>query len=83
MSITSTLPTSNCLSYAFSDFMKNLTNWSQKTGAIQKSQHDDAPDSLAGMVSNILTGQVVGRASSKISLDKYGLWFDKINKGVI
>ena len=53
--------------------MKNLTNWSQKTGAIQKSQHDDAPDSLAGMVSNILTGQVVGRASSKISLDKYGL----------
>lgn len=57
----------------YSDFMKNLTNWSQKTGAIQKSQHDDAPDSLAGMVSNILTGQVVGRASSKISLDKYGL----------
>lgn len=57
----------------YSDFMKNLTNWSQKTGAIQKSQHDDAPDSLAGMVSNILTGQVVGRASSKVSLDKYGL----------
>lgn len=57
----------------YSDFMKNLTNWSQKTGAIQKSQHDDAPDSLAGMVTNILTGQVVGRASSKVSLDKYGL----------
>lgn len=57
----------------YCDFMKNLNNWSQKTGNTQKSQHDDAPDSLAGLVTNILTGQVVGRASSRISLDKLGL----------
>lgn len=57
----------------YNDFMLNLANWSQKDGIIQKKQHDDAPDSLAGLIVNILSAKVAGRASSKISLDKYGL----------
>ena len=57
----------------YNDFMLNLANWSQKDGIIQKKQHDDAPDSLAGLIINILSAKVAGRASSKISLDKYGL----------
>ena len=57
----------------YNDFMLNLANWSQKDGIIQKKQHDDAPDSLAGLIINILSTKVAGRASSSISLDKYGL----------
>ena len=57
----------------YNDFMLNLSNWSQKDGVIQKKQHDDAPDSLAGLITNTLSGVKTGRASSKISLDKYGL----------
>ena len=57
----------------YNDFMFNLANWSQKDGIIQKKQHDDAPDSLAGLIINILSAKVAGRASCKISLDKYGL----------
>ena len=57
----------------YNDFMLNLANWSQKDGIIQKKQHDDAPDSLAGLITNVLSAKVAGRASSKISLDKYGI----------
>lgn len=57
----------------YNDFMFNLSNWSQKDGIIQRKQHDDAPDSLAGLITNVLSGKVTGRASSKHSLDKYGL----------
>lgn len=57
----------------YNEFMLNLSNWSQKDGIIQRKQHDDAPDSLAGLITNVLSGKVTGRASSKHSLDKYGL----------
>lgn len=58
----------------YNDFMQCIYNWSQKQGSIQKSQHDDAPDSLAGMITNILDlSKRAGRASSKFSLDKLGL----------
>ena len=57
----------------YNTFMLNLSNWSQKDGIIQKKQHDDAPDSLAGLITNVLSGKVTGRAASKHSLDKYGL----------
>ena len=57
----------------YNDFMLNLSNWSQKDGTIQKKQHDDAPDSLSGLITNVLGGIKTGRASSKVSLDKYGL----------
>lgn len=48
----------------YNDFMKNLHNWSQKEGGTQKRQHDDAPDSLAGMITNVLNGNAVGKAKS-------------------
>ena len=57
----------------YNDFMRNLQNWSQKVGSIQKRQHDDAPDSLAGMIVNVLNGKPVGKAKSNRSLDKYGI----------
>ena len=44
--------------------MKNLHNWSQKAGGTQKRQHDDAPDSLAGMITNVLNGNTTGKARS-------------------
>lgn len=57
----------------YNNFMQNLYNWSQKLGSIQKTQHDDAPDSLAGLIINLLGTGSVGRASIKVSLDKLGL----------
>lgn len=57
----------------YNNFMQNLYNWSQKLGTIQKTQHDDAPDSLAGLIINLLGNGLVGRASIKLSLDKLGL----------
>lgn len=48
----------------YNDFMKNLHNWSQKEGATQKRQHDDAPDSLAGLIINCLNGNYRGKAKS-------------------
>ena len=38
----------------YRDFLNNLWNWSQKEGTIQRKQHDDAPDSLAGLITNVL-----------------------------
>lgn len=48
----------------YNDFMKNLHNWSQKEGSTQKRQHDDAPDSLAGLITNVLNGNSKGKAKS-------------------
>ena len=48
----------------YNDFMKNLHNWSQKEGSTQKRQHDDAPDSLAGLLTNVLNGNAKGKAKS-------------------
>ncbi len=56
----------------YNTFMLNLSNWSQKDGVIQKKQHDDAPDSLAGLITNILSGKLTGKAKS-ISASKYGI----------
>ena len=57
----------------YNNFMQNLYNWSQKLGSVQKTQHDDAPDSLAGLIINLLGNGLVGRASIKVSIDKLGL----------
>lgn len=48
----------------YNEFMRNLHNWSQKEGGTQKRQHDDAPDSLAGMITNVLNGNMKGKAKS-------------------
>ena len=41
-------------------FLENLWGWNQKEGSIQKSQKDDAPDSLAGLIINMLGKRVRG-----------------------
>lgn len=56
----------------YNNAMKQLYKWNQNNNK-QRTQHDDMPDSLAGLITNILSGKVTGRASSKYSLDKYGL----------
>lgn len=48
----------------YNDFMRITHNWSQKQGTIQKTQHDDSVDSLAGMIINILGKQPKGVAKS-------------------
>lgn len=48
----------------YRDFLENLWNWSQKEGATQKKQHDDAPDSLSGLIANILGKR--GHATVKV-----------------
>lgn len=35
-------------------FLENIWDWSQKEGSIQQRQHDDGPDSLAGLIINVL-----------------------------
>lgn len=52
--------------------MQQLFKWNQNP-SLQHKQHDDFPDSLAGLITNVLGGKSTGRASSKISLDKYGI----------
>lgn len=57
----------------YNDFMQCMYKWSQKPGSIQKTQHDDAPDSLAGLITNVLDGgRRVAKASSKFSISKLG-----------
>lgn len=48
----------------YREFLNNLWNWSQKEGSTQKKQHDDAPDSLSGLISNILGKR--GHATVKV-----------------
>lgn len=48
----------------YRDFLNNLWNWSQKEGSIQQKQHDDAPDSLAGLLTNVLGRR--GKGSVKV-----------------
>lgn len=45
----------------YMDFLQNMWNWSQKDGAIQKKQHDDAPDSIAGLLMNVLGKRASGK----------------------
>ena len=52
------------------DAFRNLWSWNQNP-SIQKRQHDDFPDSLAGMITNILGAKKTGKAKS-INVEKYG-----------
>lgn len=42
-------------------FLQNIWDWSQKDGAIQKKQHDDGPDSVAGLIMNVLGKRTTGK----------------------
>lgn len=56
----------------YNNAMRQLYHWNQNANK-QKTQHDDMPDSLAGLITNVLSGKVTGRAASNYNLDKYGL----------
>ena len=55
----------------YQEAMHNLFSWNQNISA-QKRQHDDFPDSLAGLITNVLGGKT-GRAKSNISADSLGI----------
>lgn len=52
--------------------MSNLYKWNQNISA-QKKQHDDFPDSLAGLITNVLGGKPTGRAKSNITASDLGI----------
>lgn len=52
--------------------MNNLYKWNQNANA-QKKQHDDFPDSLAGMITNVLGGKTKGVAKSNVTADMLGI----------
>lgn len=54
--------------------MNNLFKWNQNTkNNMQKKQHDDFPDSLAGLITNVLGGKAKGVAKSNINISKLGI----------
>lgn len=55
----------------YQEAMHNLFSWNQNILA-QKRQHDDFPDSLAGLITNVLGGKT-GRAKSNVSADSLGI----------
>lgn len=53
--------------------MNNLYKWNQNVTA-QKKQHDDFPDSLAGMITNVLSGNGnSGKARSNVTAESLGI----------
>ena len=52
--------------------MSNLYSWNQNIAA-QNKQHDDFPDSLAGLITNVLGGKTKGVAKINISASSLGI----------
>lgn len=52
--------------------MQNLYGWNQNPSA-QNKQHDDFPDSLAGLITNVLGTKTSGKARINISASDLGL----------
>lgn len=52
--------------------MQNLYSWNQNP-SMQTKQHDDFPDSLAGMITNVLGGKVSGKARTNVSASDIGI----------
>lgn len=52
--------------------MQNLYSWNQNP-SMQNKQHDDFPDSLAGLITNVLGSQVSGKARINISASQLGI----------
>lgn len=52
--------------------MRNLYSWNQSPSA-QRKQHDDFPDSLAGLITNVLGGKPKGSAKSNINASQLGI----------
>ena len=58
-------------SVQYNNAMKQLYNWNQNP-SMQTKQHDDFPDSLAGLITNVLGGKITGRAK-RVNGEKWGL----------
>ena len=56
----------------YNDFLDELTKFNQSP-AMQGKQHDDAPDSLASLFTNVLNCAIVGRARSSMSREDLGI----------
>lgn len=57
----------------YQNAMRQLYTWNQNPSA-QNRQHDDFPDSLAGLITNVLSGlKTTGIARSNISADSLGI----------
>ena len=52
--------------------MQNLYGWNQNPSA-QNKQHDDFPDSLAGLITNVLGAKTSGKARINVSASDLGL----------
>lgn len=52
--------------------MSNLYSWNQNIST-QNKQHDDFPDSLAGLITNVLGGKTKGVAKINVSADMLGI----------
>lgn len=52
--------------------MQQLYSWNQNP-SMQNKQHDDFPDSLAGMITNVLGGNVSGKARINVSAEQIGI----------
>ena len=56
----------------YMDAMHNLYSWNQNP-SMQNKQHDDFPDSLAGMITNVLGGSQSGMARINVSASQLGI----------
>ena len=56
----------------YMDAMHNLYSWNQNP-SMQNKQHDDFPDSLAGLITNVLGGRNSGSAKINVSASQLGL----------
>ena len=52
--------------------MQQLYSWNQNPN-MQNKQHDDFPDSLAGLITNVLGGKVSGKARTNINASQLGI----------
>ena len=56
----------------YQEAMHNLYTWNQNQ-SMQNKQHDDFPDSLAGLITNVLGAKSVGTAKINVSADRLGI----------
>ena len=52
--------------------MQNLYSWNQNPN-MQTKQHDDFPDSLAGLITNVLGGKISGKAKTNVTASQLGI----------
>lgn len=56
----------------YQEAMNNLFKWNQNIN-MQNKQHDDFPDSLAGLITNVLGGKAKGVAKSNVKAYQLGI----------